>query len=199
MITIGRFARSMIPMASSENSVRLLDEEAWHALRGRLLHITHSVQFEALRRRRPGLVTRCQPGVFVAESSDTALNFAAEAMDDGLFVAWIDGERIAGEADFLIEAARTLRFPDYFGHNWNAFEECIRDLEWLPARGYVLVLAGYERFARNDPRNWKIGLDVLKEAVNAWGRTDTPMYVVLQGPRDGAPDVSALRCAHHTT
>lgn len=39
----------------------------------------------------------------------------------------------------LLEAlAERLRFPDYFGVNWDAMEECIRDLSWLPT-GPVVV------------------------------------------------------------
>ena len=29
--------------------------------------------------------------------------------------------------------SRALAFPDYFGWNWNAFDECIHDLSWLGA------------------------------------------------------------------
>ncbi len=108
-------------------------------------------------------------------------------------------EQLANHEEFLAGVARALQFPDYFGHNWDAFEECIRNLEWLPARGYVLVLNGYDRFARSDPKNWNIGLDILKEAVGTWSRTETPMYVLLQGPEDAAPGVQELRCVPQAT
>ncbi len=38
------------------------------------------------------------------------------------------------------EFAAALQFPPYFGENWGAFDECIEDLEWLPATGYLLLL-----------------------------------------------------------
>lgn len=186
-------------MTSPKNSLQQRDEAAWLDLRKRLLHIVHSARFALLLRRRPALLERCQPGVFVVESAAATLDFAAEAMHNGLFVAWIDGERIAGQADFLALAARTLKFPDYFGYNWDAFEECLRDLEWLPARGYVLVLDGYARFARSDPKNWTIALEILEEAVNTWSLTETPMYVLLQGPEDAAPGIPEFRCALQAT
>jgi RNAse (barnase) inhibitor barstar len=120
--------------------------------------------------------------------------FAAEAMHDGLFVAWINGKRVENREDFLTAVALALEFPGYYGRNWDAFEECIRDLEWLPARGYVLVLDEYERFAQRDPESWNIALAILKEAANTWASTETPMYVLLRGARDQPVDVSALRC-----
>jgi RNAse (barnase) inhibitor barstar len=38
----------------------------------------------------------------------------------------------------LDELDRLLHFPDYFGGNWDALWECIRDLSWLPAGPVVL-------------------------------------------------------------
>ena len=42
---------------------------------------------------------------------------------------------------FYDELAAALQFPLYFGRNWNALDECLVDLEWLPSKAYLLVFA----------------------------------------------------------
>jgi hypothetical protein len=32
-----------------------------------------------------------------------------------------------------------LQFPDYFGNNWDAFDECISDLSWLNAESFLIA------------------------------------------------------------
>ena len=59
--------------------------------------------------------------------------------------------------------ATSLNFPVYFGENWDAFEECLRDLSWLPAGPVVvkhqdLPLVG-------DVRDAKIYLAILRDAA----------------------------------
>lgn len=39
---------------------------------------------------------------------------------------------IESESELFNALYERLRFPDYFGDNWNALEECLRDLAWLP-------------------------------------------------------------------
>ena len=36
--------------------------------------------------------------------------------------------------------ARELQFPPHFGHNWDALEECLRDLSWLPPDAPVVLI-----------------------------------------------------------
>ena len=194
MTTIERSARSSTAMASTQNPARKHDEESWFGLRRYLLKSFQWARSTALRTRPVPFLDRCKPGVFVAESPEVVQDLVSEAKSQRLIVAWVDMDRMASYEELLAEAGRVLSFPDYYGQNWDAFEECIRDLSWLPARGYLLVLAGYDRLARGDPANWAIGLDVLEEAVSTWARTESPMYVVLQGPGDMAPGVPALWC-----
>jgi RNAse (barnase) inhibitor barstar len=41
---------------------------------------------------------------------------------------------IADKPDLLRHIAAKLNFPDYFGFNWDALDECLADLSWLQAR-----------------------------------------------------------------
>lgn len=45
---------------------------------------------------------------------------------------------IATTDALLDELHQRLQFPDYFGGNWDALWECIRDLSWLPDGPVVL-------------------------------------------------------------
>jgi RNAse (barnase) inhibitor barstar len=61
--------------------------------------------------------------------------------------------------------ARGLALPDYFGANWDALADCLTDLEWVPAKGYVLVLRGLAGIARQSPKDYAMLLDVLMYSV----------------------------------
>lgn len=51
----------------------------------------------------------------------------------------LDTRDADNKAAFLATCARDLHFPDYFGGNWDAFEECLRD---LPERPTLIVWTG---------------------------------------------------------
>ena len=43
---------------------------------------------------------------------------------------YIKGEGIIDKPIFLDIWSKTMNFPDYFGHNCDAFDDCLLDLEW---------------------------------------------------------------------
>jgi hypothetical protein len=63
--------------------------------------------------------------------------------------------------------AEGLSFPPYFGRNWNALEDCLRDLHWIAQRRVVLVHADLPALAGDD---WLTYVDVLAHAVDDWRR-----------------------------
>lgn len=46
-------------------------------------------------------------------------------------IKFVRGERCRNRTDLFVEWSHSLHFPDYFGRNWDAFQEC---LEELPVR-----------------------------------------------------------------
>jgi len=97
------------------------------------------------------------------------------------------GSKCRTAADLFAEFARALDFPDYFGHNWDALEECLADLEWRPAKGYVLVLTEADQILNQaEEEDWATFVEVLSDAAEAWGsgqagmgaRRATPFHVL---------------------
>jgi len=93
----------------------------------------------------------------------------------------------------LIESLRSaLSFPDYCGSNWDALEECIRDLSWLPAGTVVLVHQDLP--LRNHPAALRTYLSILHDAVAKW-RDATERQFVVVFPAD-AKDLVKQALAH---
>ncbi|MEO6306800.1 MAG: barstar family protein [Nitrospiraceae bacterium] len=93
----------------------------------------------------------------------------------GLVLKIIKGLHCKTPVTLFAEFARALKFPDYFGHNWDALEECLADLEWLPAKGYVLLITDAERVLPDDEEEYETFLEILRDAGEAWGNGQAGM------------------------
>jgi hypothetical protein len=79
----------------------------------------------------------------------------------------------------LARVAEALGFPDWFGGNWDALEDCLCDLSWRPGDGHVLLLAGGDALAADD---LGILLDVLKSCAAFWAERGRPFFAVFLDP-----------------
>ena len=105
----------------------------------------------------------------------------------GLALRVIKGRHCKTPTNLFAEFARALEFPDYFGHNWDALEECLADLEWLPAKGYILLITDAAHVLSDDEAEYETFLEILRDAGEAWGnrhaemgaRQATPFHVLF--------------------
>lgn len=125
------------------------------------------------------------PGLYRFNSRATADTLTNEADAAGWRLFYLDAARVRDKKTFLEKAARTLEFPGYFGHNWDAFEECVNDLSWAPASGYILLFQAPERMIKNARPEWDIAVEILATAVNNWIEQGVPFYVLLRGTVPG--------------
>ncbi len=80
------------------------------------------------------------------------VSFTSEAPDlDGFEVLVIEGDSIESKEEFLDTVAEGFGFPDWFGRNWDALEECLRDLEAVND-GYALVIPNATALWGEHPR-----------------------------------------------
>ena len=81
---------------------------------------------------------------------------------------------------FLKAMAKALRFPDYFGHNWDAFYDCLLDLKHDEGAGTLLLLRDASGFARAEPEEFAAAVDTLADAVDYWKGQNKVLLVVVE-------------------
>ncbi|MGW7293642.1 barstar family protein [Streptomyces xiamenensis] len=82
----------------------------------------------------------------------------------------------------LRRCAEDLGFPDYFGHNWDALDDCLRDLVWWgepPAVGWVIAVRGWDELRRELPESARILGEILADAATHWRNRGVPLTVTL--------------------
>jgi len=83
------------------------------------------------------------------------------------------------------EIGAALQLPGYYGENWNALDECLHDLSWLPAERYLLVINCVEKLLHEDDQSLVLFLDVLSEASRIWSERGVLFEVIFCGNRAG--------------
>ena len=95
-------------------------------------------------------------------------------------VYFIDGATIDDAEGLLRAIAAAFDFPDdQFGPNWNSLDECLTDLAWCSARGYVLVVKGGDALWRIGPRSVGTLIGCWLNAAGRWSEEEVPFHLVF--------------------
>jgi hypothetical protein len=83
----------------------------------------------------------------------------------------IRGRKAQSKDALFDESAAALQFPPYFGENWDAYDECLADLEWLPAEAYALWITNATRLLDSEPpEQFQTALRIWDNASQEWGK-----------------------------
>lgn len=109
---------------------------------------------------------------------------------EGTVFKTVRGNKMTDPPRVFDEFAAAFQFPLYFGENWQAFQDCIADLEWFPdPRGFVVVIEqADEILADATSSDLGILISCLENAckwfyqpVEAWDvRLPVPFHVILR-------------------
>ncbi|HUQ24790.1 MAG TPA: barstar family protein [Burkholderiales bacterium] len=108
-------------------------------------------------------------GVYRVTRSDAV----DEVMPDAARIDLKDGNALRA-------IAKALHFPDWFGGNWDALEDCLGDLSWRSDNGHVLVFLNWQALSSDD-----LGLliDILRSSAESWQGRGKPFFAVLLDPQ----------------
>ncbi|MEU8434681.1 barstar family protein [Streptomyces sp. NPDC029216] len=96
-----------------------------------------------------------------------------------VYMARLNGQDMPDEVSMFQHFSEVLKFPEYFGWNWNAFYDCVRDLEWLSADNRILIIESAESTLPEDSDARKELFGSLWRAGQRWSYTKQPEGVTL--------------------
>ncbi|TFG85792.1 MAG: hypothetical protein E4H19_07800 [Chromatiales bacterium] len=117
-------------------------------------------------------------GVFSLPARDIpALVDAATARKFAVYRVSLAGCSEASEV--LARFQEKLVFPDWFGGNWDALNDCLTDFSWRKAAGYLLVIEkpGDLRAAGDD--DFDTLISILSDASASWSGLGVPFWAFL--------------------
>jgi RNAse (barnase) inhibitor barstar len=120
--------------------------------------------------------------------TDRAILFAQQ--EAGRCVRIVRGKKMLSESRLFDEFAAAYQFPYYFGENWDALDECINDLSWMPATSYLTVVSDADLVLSEAPSQFRTFAELLGSAGREWSEQGDskrpwaplphPFHVVLQ-------------------
>lgn len=114
-------------------------------------------------------------GIFRLSRTDVpALRLAADELKQAFFR--VDLRNAANVPGFIKALSRDLAFPEWFGGNLDALHDCLTDLSWHPAPGYIITLDGSETLCAN-PTSFAAFNAVLASAAEAWAARNIPFRI----------------------
>jgi hypothetical protein len=110
---------------------------------------------------------------------DTLASLQGRLLEQGIIPATVDPAQISSEEELLSAVAEALRFPDYFGGNWDALDDCLRDMNWLPSAGCVLFVLGAQRlWSSHGPQAGQL-VESWLLAAEFWSQQSIPLHLVF--------------------
>lgn len=128
--------------------------------------------------------------LLVASEREADIEFMPPPDYWGMQTRVLRGGRCGTKREMLGEWAAALQFPWYFGGNWDAFEECINDLWWTPARAFAFLVTNADQMI-HDADDFATFVGILATAASRWADANetengfppilsTPFHVVFQ-------------------
>jgi Barstar (barnase inhibitor) len=115
----------------------------------------------------------------------------------------VDGREIQSKELLLQALSSAMSFPPYFGQNWDALADCMRDLSWCRSDGYLLLFENGDVLWKCCPTDFKTFLEILDNVALVWREDSIPFHVLMTGTGELAKAAESVvgegACDHKIT
>jgi len=129
------------------------------------------------------LLEDARGGVWFLPRPLEAKSLQAAAKRAGYAFFHLDGKNIERKEQLLNHVATVLQFPNHFGSNWDALEECLTDLEWVDGDGYLIYFDHIDGLLSAHPDQFATFVEIVRDAVESWKEDGEAMVVLLSGAK----------------
>jgi RNAse (barnase) inhibitor barstar len=116
---------------------------------------------------------------------DGEAGLVAAAEQNGFAVFRIDLAGVRDKHELLAAIGKAMAFPEWFGFNWDALMDCLADLGWRPAEGYVVILEHCDGIHGRAEADFVQALQVFEAAANEWREQGIPFWCFVDMMADG--------------
>lgn len=97
-----------------------------------------------------------------------------KTIKEGILIIDIDGSEMKTKEQLMIIMKEALSFPDYFGMNWDALDEAIKDLSWLEDTNAISanIMNSNKVLADTTEKDCNIFKQIMDSAVTYWKTAD---------------------------
>lgn len=128
-------------------------------------------------------------GVYLWHGAFDVIDVRHTVEHAGWGFAHLDGWTGGGtREEFLAAVGRALDFPGWYGENFDALVDCLRDIG-CGTHGTVLLWDGWSTLARADDRAFGVALDVLAARAREGA---VPFAALLRGEGPPVPGLASL-------
>jgi RNAse (barnase) inhibitor barstar len=112
-------------------------------------------------------------------------HLVSAAKAGGLATFRVNLAKAGDKTQMLAAIAKTLKFPDWFGHNLDALADCLADMAWQPADGYLILLEHCDGINGKAEADFLGALKVFEQAAKDWREEGIPFWCLVEMKADG--------------
>ena len=107
------------------------------------------------------------------------------------FVGRLNAENMSDADEVFLQFSNEFKLPAYFGWNWPALSECLRDLSWITADRFLVVVENSGKLLSASPEERSTLLRTLSRVAKSWAEP------LGKSSGEGIPFNVVFLCAEH--